>query len=125
MFKIPRATRKRLNFRKPTTDASVLGGLSKFRAFRPDSVLQTRYPFLSLFTIGKAVARIQFRGYGALVPFYLFILIILVALVNNVKFKNTFKFCKLALKFFLSFPSIFLNKLHYSFHGNYYHGEGY
>ena len=62
---------------------------------------------------------------SALVPFYLFILIILVALVNNVKFKNTFKFCKLALKFFLSFPSIFLNKLHYSFHGNYYHGESY
>ena len=84
-------------------DAYVLGGLSKFRAFRPGSVLHTRCPF----------------------PFYLFILIILLALVNNVKFKNTVKFCKLALKFFLSFPSIFLNKLHYSFHGNYYHGVGY
>ena len=42
-YKILRANRKRLKFRKPTRNPDFLGGLSNFQAFRSNSISRTLF----------------------------------------------------------------------------------
>ena len=92
MFKIPRATRKRLNFRKPTTDACVLGGLSKFRAFRPGSVLQTRCPFPFFFIY---FIKDRMSGFKLVEPSVLSFLVLKLFFTGERCFQPKFKYLNL------------------------------
>ncbi|QEW09101.1 hypothetical protein LPB220_02100 [Streptococcus sp. LPB0220] len=48
-YKILRANRKRLKFRKPTRNPDFLGGLSNFQAFRSSSIPRTLFvPFFHI-----------------------------------------------------------------------------